>query len=220
MIFEEELLKYISKKNLDSIKIDDEEYFVSQRINDKVPCIEKDTARFLYFLSSLIMPEYVLEIGYGSGYSSWVIYLGAKDSIKKIYSFEHEAKRYMKGIKFINRKDIPIEIINKDFSLENLKKLTEENKLSEFDLIFVDGTKREYPLYFKESIYFLKKGGLILFDNILFNGNLLRLSSMEKGKNVDGAKILKNFLDIVSETNEILPFFLPFGDGILMGIKK
>ncbi len=219
MDLNKDLLEYLITKNIESIEIADEDYFVLQRINEKVPSIDKNTARLLYFFSFLIKPQNVLEIGFGSGFSCWAIFNGAKEYIKNFISFEHEKKRYNKGIEFIKNKNICVKLINEDFSKEKLGKIKDELNIDGFDLIFIDGTKREYPLYYNESFNFLKNNGLILFDNVLFNGNLLRLVNLEKGKNVEGAKILYQFLDFVSKDKRILPFFLPVGDGILACIK-
>lgn len=219
MDLNKDLLDYLITKNIESIEIADEDYFVLQRINEKVPSIDKNTARLLYFFSFLKKPQNVLEIGFGSGFSCWAIFNGAKEYIKNFISFEHEKKRFNKGIEFIKNKNICVKLINEDFSKEKLGKIKDELNIDGFDLIFIDGTKREYPLYYNESFNFLKNNGLILFDNVLFNGNLLRLVNLEKGKNVEGAKILYQFLDFVSKDKRILPFFLPVGDGILACIK-
>ncbi|MCR4420942.1 MAG: hypothetical protein GYA61_02400 [Spirochaetales bacterium] len=220
MELSKDLVDFILNKNIESIEIENEDYFVLQRIQEKVPSIDKNSARLLYFLSFLKKPEYILEIGFGSGFSCWAIWLGAREKIKKIISFEHEKKRFLKGIDFINKNSMPVNLINKDFSKENLLIESEKANIDGFDLIFIDGTKREYPLYYNDSFDFLKKDGLILFDNVLFNGNLLKLVNMEEGKNVQGGKILYHFLSFVSQDKRIVPFFLPIGDGLLACIKK
>ncbi len=220
MIDDLELLRYLQNKNENSINIADEDYFIQQRLIDKVPALDRQTARLLYFFSSLTKPENILEIGFGSGFSSYSLYLGSKNSIKKITSFEHEKKRYKKGLEFIDKKRLPIDIINEDFGDESIKRVLEKNNIKEFDLIFVDGTKREYPFYYKICINYLRKGGLILFDNILFNGNLLKLTRLNKGRNVEGAKILQSLLDQISNDKSLIPFYFPIGDGLLAAIKR
>jgi len=215
-----DLVDFLSDKNIKSIEIENEDYFVLQRLEEKVPSIDRNSARLLYFFSFLKKPENVLEIGFGSGFSCWAIWLGGREKIRKIISFEHEKKRFLKGIEFINKNKLPVELINNDFSKENLIKEAEKANIDGFDFIFIDGTKREYPLYYNESFDLLKKDGLILFDNVIFNGNLLKLVNMEDGKNVEGAKILHQFLSFISQDKRIVPIFLPIGDGILAGVKK
>lgn len=215
-----ELLNFLIEKNIESIKIEEEDYFINQRLKEKVPAIDKDTARFLYFISFLVRPRYVLEVGYGSGFSSWSIYLGAKDFVKKIISFEHEKKRYNRGLNFVKSKNIPIELINEDFSKQKIQQIMKELNIESFDMIFIDGTKREYPQYFEISYDFLKEKGLILFDNVLFNGNLLKLASMDAGKNVEGAKIMHNFLNKLIESKDLIKYFFSIGDGLLACVKN
>lgn len=219
------LFDFIFLKNIESINIENEDYFVNQRSFEKVPSIDRNTARLLFFISYLIKPEYILEIGFGSGFSSYSLYSGSKESIKKIFSFEHEKKRYLKGLDFIETKKLPVELINKDFSKEALneifeKKLKSDKNANFFDVIFIDGTKREYPFYFEIAFDYLRKGGIILFDNVLFNGNILKLIELDKGKNVEGAKILINFVYNTIKDNRLLSYLLPVGDGILISIKK
>lgn len=220
MLLDRNLFEYIFNMNLNSITIPEEEYFIKQRIEEKIPCIDKDIARLLFFLSYLIKPQYILEIGYGSGFSSYSMCLGAKNYLKKLISFEHENKRYVRGLEFVKSKNIPVEIINQDFSSKQLSFILKNNNIDKFNIIFIDGTKREYPYYFEQSFEFLSKDGLIIFDNVLFNGNLLRLANMEKGKNVEGAKILDDFLHEISKDERIISLFLTVGDGVLIGIKR
>lgn len=219
------LFDFIFLKNIESINIENEDYFVNQRSFEKVPSIDRNTARLLFFISYLTKPEYILEIGFGSGFSCYSLCLGAKESIKKLFSFEHEKKRYLQGLKFVEANKLPVELINKDFSKEALIEIFEEklkaNKIvNGFDIIFIDGTKREYPFYFEIAFDYLRKGGIILFDNVLFNGNILKLIELDKGKNVEGAKILINFVNNIIKDNRLLSYILQVGDGILISIKK
>lgn len=215
-----ELINYINKLNALSIMFENEKYFTSQRRYEKVPAVDSQTARLLYFIALMKKPSNILEIGFGSGFSAYSLYCGALNNIRHFITYEHEKKRFTRGKKYIESKKINIEIIFDDFSEQSIKKLMEKEKIAAFDLVFIDGVKREYPVYFDQVKKIICRDSILMFDNILFNGKLLMLNKKKDGKNTEGAKILYSFNENLAKDKEFSTLFLPVGDGIAICIKN
>ena len=78
-----------------------------------------------------------------------------------------------------------------------------------FDLIFIDADKRNYPNYYKIGKPLVRKGGLIIFDNALWDGMVLNPQD-EQTKAIDATNKL------AQEDSEIFNQILPIRDGLLI----
>ena len=85
------------------------------------------------------------------------------------------------------------------------------DKLSfEFDLVFIDADKENYPLYFDLVIDKVKSGGVIIADNILWSGKIL-----DKVEDDDLAtKSILEFNDKVNTDKRVETVILPVRDGL------
>jgi len=78
-----------------------------------------------------------------------------------------------------------------------------------FDLIFIDADKRNYPNYYKTGKPLVRKGGLMIFDNALWDGMVLNPKD-EQTKAIDTTnKLAKKDLEIFNQ-------ILPIRDGLLI----
>jgi len=78
-----------------------------------------------------------------------------------------------------------------------------------FDLIFIDADKRNYPNYYKTGKLLVRKGGLMIFDNALWDGMVLNPQD-EQTKAIDTTnKLAKKDLEIFNQ-------ILPIRDGLLI----
>ena len=120
--------------------------------------LEKDSAKLLYLLGKIKKVKNVLEIGTGIGYST--IHLSL--SCKKVVSIDKDTKNLEIARKLINKNNLRnIKIIEGDALIE-IPKLKDK-----FDLLFIDGTKREYLKYLKLALPKLNKGVVIIADNTI-----------------------------------------------------
>lgn len=213
---------YITNLNKKSINIERENYFLSQLKYEKVPIVGENLARFLFIVSYLFCPKTILEIGYGSGYSSYSIYSGIferlKSDIEKIdfISLERNHIRYERGIRFINSKNLNIKLFYEDFD----EWVNFFDKEEYFDFIFVDSVKKNYLTQFHKIIKLLKRGGIIIFDNIFFEGKVIKLKKNQIPKYCDTSNKLNYFNHYLAQNNEIYVNFLKIDDGIAFCIKK
>ena len=149
--------------------------------DDSMLAITNDTGKFLNILLSAINCNRVLEIGTSVGYSTLWIALtllqnresltNLKRSILTIENSPSKIRRASKNFEDAGVTDM-VEIVEGN-ALEILAKLPEKiksdsiwgNKL--FDFVFLDADKENLARYFDLVIPVVRKGGLIVTDNIL-----------------------------------------------------
>jgi predicted O-methyltransferase YrrM len=81
-----------------------------------------------------------------------------------------------------------------------------------FDLVFIDGDKREYTAYYNLAIDKVRKGGYIIADNVLWSGKVL-----ENAKSNDKFTLeLQTFNDFVQTDDRVENLLLPIRDGMMI----
>ncbi|HHB52392.1 MAG TPA: methyltransferase [Saprospiraceae bacterium] len=124
--------------------------------------------RLLSFISKMVNPENILEIGTFTGYSALCLAEGLRES-GKLTTIEYDPE--MKNIieKYIGKSGMQdkIEVIFDD-AKNVLDKLN-----NTYDLVFLDAFKEDYILYYENIIPRLKSGGIIIADNVLWSGKVI-----------------------------------------------
>ena len=87
-----------------------------------------------------------------------------------------------------------------------------------YDFIFLDADKEDYKRLFDYSMVLLKRGGVILVDNLLWQGYAAASKVPLKYKTT--TKSIREFNKIFIEQPNLRTTILPIGDGLGLGIKK
>jgi caffeoyl-CoA O-methyltransferase len=164
--------------------------------------------RILSFLSSLIQPNYILEIGTYTGYSALCLAEGLKKDGKLITIDPNEetnvfAKRFFDQSPLKNK----IELVEGD-AQKIIPELTHK-----FDLVFIDADKKNYKVYYDLVVDKVNSGGLIIADNVLWSGKVL-----DQKKDED-TQVIHDFNSYVTSDSRVTNVLLPVRDG-LMVMKK
>lgn len=85
------------------------------------------------------------------------------------------------------------------------------------DMMFVDADKTGYDAYYEAGLELLRPGGLILFDNVLWNGDVADPARV--AADADTAA-LRALADKVRDDDRVHSAFTAVGDGILMAMKR
>lgn len=179
-----------------------------------IPAVRFDTAIFLMDMVLFYKPEKILEIGFGSGASTLFMDKGARSyGYYKITSLERDRNRYARGMKILEKHNNNIELINADA----FKYLSDENNKELFDFVFLDAVKRDYIDYLPLLKKALSKNGVLITDNILFNGKVIENGIPEKYKN--GVELLKQYNEVLSKDDGFNTVFYNIGDGMSMSVK-
>ena len=214
-------MKYINNEKLDEYLINHSEkepeilIDLNRETNLKVlqPRMISGTyqGRLLSMISKIINPKKILEIGTFTGYSTLCLAEGL-DKNGQIHTVDINEELYDLQRKYFKKSSFNSNITQHlGNALEIIPKLDHD-----FDLIFLDADKINYPKYLDILIVRLKKGGVLLSDNVLWDGKVLNeISQKDKSTKaiVEYNKMLNNRIDMDS-------VILPIRDGITLSIKK
>lgn len=176
-----------------------------------VPIVMKDAARFLAFMVSQVKPGKILELGTAIGYSALLMALHSDGQIISVERSEEMRTLAMENIRLHGMED-RIEVVLSE--CEDYLADSKEN----FDFIFMDAGKSHYREYLDLSLPRLKKGGMILCDNVLYKG-LVVLESAAKKHRTNVVK-LQEFLDYVHDRKDLTVSLLTVSDGMLLIRRK
>lgn len=166
--------------------------------------------KFLEFISQMIGPENILEIGTFTGYSAICLSKGLKPGGKlitielndELTSFAHSyfvrAGAEKKITQLTGR---ALDIIP---GLDLM-----------FDLVFIDADKKEYIEYYKLVINKVRPGGFILVDNVLWSGQVL-----EKETTDPQARGIIDFNEMIRKEQIVENVIIPIRDGLMLIRKK
>ena len=166
--------------------------------------------RVLSMISKLINPKYILEIGTYTGYSALCLAEGMQqDGELHTIDINEELVNFQR--KYFDKSPFGTQIIQHlGNALEIIPKL---NKT--FDLIFIDADKDNYPAYFKIIIDRLNSGGIILSDNVLWSGKVIKPLKPDD----IATKALLEYNTLLKNDKRIETVLLPIRDGLTISRK-
>ncbi|MBO7261228.1 MAG: O-methyltransferase [Bacteroidaceae bacterium] len=163
--------------------------------------------RLLKSFVQMIKPESILEVGTFTGYATLCMAegLGENGHIDTIEVDDELEGFISKWIdKSPNKNKISLHIGNALEVVPTLGKM--------FDLIFLDGEKREYPDYYRLLFDYVKVGGFIIADNTLWDGHVA-----DPAYNKDQqTKAIREFNDMVATDNRVSVSIVPVRDGLTL----
>jgi caffeoyl-CoA O-methyltransferase len=163
--------------------------------------------RTLSFLSKLIQPKAILEIGTYTGYSALCLAEGLAEggelhTIDINEELEPMIRRYFAATDHVEK--LHLHIGNALEIIPSLQKT--------WDLVFIDADKENYSGYFNLVVEKVRKGGLMIADNVLWSGKVLH----EADPKDEETKALQNFNEMVANDPRVEALLLPIRDGLML----
>ena len=185
-----------------------------QALEDQVPIIRKDTQALLKFLMAQNQPGNILEVGCAVGFSALLMaaYTGADTKITTIEKFE---------------KRIPV-------ARENFSKYDKEGKITllegdatdilkgldpGYDFIFMDAAKGQYINFLPDCLRILNKGGLLVSDNVLQDGDVFESRFAVTRRNRTIHARMREYLYELKHNDQLNTVILTVGDGMTLSVK-
>ena len=168
--------------------------------------------RFLSFISQMVRPKQILELGTFTGYSALCLAEGLSDG-GKLITIEHndeleETIRHNLSLSPLGSK---VELVISD-AKQWLQQRIGDRDDELFDLVFIDADKREYCAYWELVLPLVRPGGWILADNKLWDGHVVD-PRYDKDKQTQG---LRDFNDVVTANPNVEQVILPLRDGLTL----
>lgn len=181
---------------------------------DEVPIIRTQTQTLLRFLMAAHKPKDILEVGCAVGFSTLLMAEYAPDS--RIVTIEKYEKR------------IPV-------AKENFRRARLEDRITllegdaadilagmegSFDFIFMDAAKAQYIRFLPDALRLLRKGGLLVSDNVLQDGDVLESRFAVTRRNRTIHARMREYLYAITHHDELETVILSVGDGVSISTKK
>lgn len=166
--------------------------------------------RLLKMLVEMIRPKNILEIGTFTGYSAICMAEGLQED-GHLYTFDIDDEMEDFTRKWIENSPVADKIVYRIGSA-----LDEVPRLGvKFDLVFIDGDKREYSEYYEMALQHLNDGGWILADNTLWDGHVI-----EEDRRDAQTESVRRFNKLVKEDPRVEKVILPLRDGLTIIRKR
>lgn len=168
--------------------------------------------RLLKMLTAMMQPKRLLEIGTFTGYSALCLAEGAPDDAKIVtMEIDDELESFI--LKYFQESEYGDKI---ELLIGDALQLMDRYEDGYFDLIFMDANKREYCAYYEKAFNKLRKNGIILTDNTLWNGKVVDKQFHDD----EQTRGVMEFNAHIQNDNRIEKVILPIRDGLTIIRKK
>ncbi|MCR5300828.1 MAG: O-methyltransferase [Lachnospiraceae bacterium] len=214
MITDERTAAYI-----DSLQSDNTPFLTELENNAKqqgIPVIRRPAQSLLKFVLADRQPSRILEIGTAVGFSAiFMATYGGDVFIDTIENYEKRIEAARENIKSAGMDD-RISLITGD-AQEILERFADEQR--SYDMIFIDAAKGQYPAYLTPCRKLLVPGGVLVADNVLFDGDIVSSRFAVRRRDRTIHERMRQFLRTLSEDEEFTTTILPIGDGMTLSVK-
>jgi caffeoyl-CoA O-methyltransferase len=177
--------------------------------------IAPEQGQFMALLVELIGAKKILEIGVFTGYSSTCLALalppdGRITACDVNEEFTDVARRYWARAGVADKIDLRLAP-----ALDTLNSLVAAGLAGSYDMAFIDADKTNYDGYYEQSLALLRTGGLLVIDNVLWNGQVADPNVTD----ADTAAIRRLNAKIHADPRVSISL-LPIADGLTLAVKR
>lgn len=171
-----------------------------------IPAVSPETGALLRLLALAVGARHVVEVGSGGGYSGlWL--LGGIDLRGALTTIEVDPDNQALSQRAFAEAGVADRVRSmRGPALSVLPKLADGH----YDIVFLDAVKTEYLGYLDHARRLLRPGGLLVADNVLWQGKVADPQADD-----DDTVALRAFNDAVHEDAAFVATILPVGDGVL-----
>jgi caffeoyl-CoA O-methyltransferase len=170
--------------------------------------ISPEEGSFLQLLLKTVQAKQVIEVGTLAGYSAiWMARALPVDG--QVRTIEASSMHADFAEQWIAKSNVSQRIrVYRGRGEEILPKFDADSA----DAAFIDANKEEYPLYLRESLRIVRRGGLIMADNAFGFGKILDRTDSASAP-------MRAFNDLMAKERALQSIIVPFGDGVWFGLK-
>jgi caffeoyl-CoA O-methyltransferase len=175
-----------------------------------IPIVGAAVARVLYQYARLVGAKNIFELGSAIGYSTiwWARAVGEGG---RVYYTDGDAKNAEEARGYFQRAGVQDRI---QVGVGDALELLSEQK-QEFDLIFNDVDKEDYPRVLHLASSRLRRGGLFITDNVLWSARVTQSEPKEAS-----TRAIQEFNQRLYAMQEFFTTILPIRDGVAVALKS
>ena len=176
----------------------------------KIPIVGPAVGRILHQLALMTGAKTVFEMGSAIGYSTiwWARAVGEGGLV---FYTDGDRKNAEEARGYFEKAGVASRI---NMTTGDALEVLSEHK-QEFDIIFNDVDKEDYPRVFRLALPRLRKGGLFVTDNVLWSGRVAQKSPKEAS-----TKAILEFNRLLYSSPDLFTTILPIRDGVAVAVKK
>lgn len=182
--------------------------------DNEVPISRPECIRLVEVLLKIKGARKVLELGTAIGYSAIRMTKACGAEVVTVEISEEMAEIARKNFQRAGVCD-RVELIHGD-AREVIRNIQGEEM---FDVIFVDAAKGHYMEFFTECQRLLKKGGILISDNVLYKG-MTATDELVVRRKITIVRRLRKYLEMLKNNKDFSTALLPVGDGIAISFKE
>ncbi len=211
MIVEERMTVFIN--SLDSGLPEALSELEKEALSDNVPIIRKDMQAYLKYEMLRSRPKNILEVGTAVGFSALLMSEYAPAAhITTIENYDKRIPIARENIASFGKSE-SITLLEGD-AMDILPTLTDT-----YDFIFMDAAKGQYINYLPDIMRLLDKGGILVSDNVLQDGEIIESKYAVVRRDRTIHMRMRDYLYELKHNEGLSTVILPVGDGITVSVK-
>jgi predicted O-methyltransferase YrrM len=192
------------------------EKFRNECIERQLPIIHKEVGQYIKLIIKQLNAKNIIEVGTNVGYSS-IFMSGVMNNEGKVITLERSEKFYNEAVENIKKFGLQKNIqVHYGDAVENLDNINIDGT---FDIAFIDAAKSYYKTFFDKCSKMMKSGGIIISDNVLYQGMIATDDLVVKRKKTL-VRNMREYLEYISHDDRYITSVLPLGDGLAVTLIK
>ncbi len=181
---------------------------------NEVPISQPESIRFVEVLLKIKGAKKILELGTAIGYSAIRMTNACGAEIVTVEISDEMAEIARENFQRAGVCD-KVRLIQGD-ARDVIRNIQGEEL---FDVIFVDAAKGQYMEFFPECERLLKKGGILISDNVLYKG-MTATDELVVRRKITIVRRLRKYLEMLKNNKNFSTALLPVGDGVALSFKE
>jgi caffeoyl-CoA O-methyltransferase len=191
----------------------------TRRLPDAQMQISAEQGALMALLARMVDARRAIEVGVFTGYSALTIALALKDmhggngrllACDVSEEWTGKARAYWKEAGVDRMIDLQIRP-----AIDTLDQRIEAGEAGHYDFAFIDADKTSYPGYYERCLELLRSGGLMVFDNMLWSGDVA-----DPAKHDHDTEALRAVAKRAVGDNRVHVALAGVGDGVLLCVKR
>ena len=180
-----------------------------------LPLVDAEVGALLRVLATCVRASRILEIGTAIGYSGiWLARALPPDGMLVTMEFDEDRAREARDNFARAGLSGRVSVVVGDAQLKIAK------VAGPFDLIFQDGDKKLYTPLLDRLVALLRPGGLLVTDNVLWDGEVVSGFQGAPRQNPDDTRAIIEYNQRVAAHPDLLTSIVPLRDGVSISVKR